>query len=84
MFYVYVLYSVSFDTIYVGYTNDVLRRLNEHNTSTKTSHTKKYRPWVLLHQENFQTKSEAIDRERQLKSSRGREFIRAIIIKNYN
>ena len=32
MFYIYILYSESFDKYYVGYTSDITRRLEEHNT----------------------------------------------------
>ena len=47
MFYIYILYSESADRYYIGQTNDVVRRLEEHNTAEKNSYTAKYRPWVL-------------------------------------
>ncbi len=47
MFYLYILYSVTADKYYVGYTNDFKRRLFEHNTSERITYTSKYRPWVI-------------------------------------
>ena len=47
MFYIYVLYSEKSDRYYVGHTNDVNRRLVEHNEISENSYTSKMRPWVL-------------------------------------
>lgn len=72
MWYVYVLYSYSGKRTYVGYSNDVERRLFEHNVSEKKGFTLRYRPWVLIHQESFENKQEAMMREKFLKTGRGR------------
>jgi putative endonuclease len=77
---VYVLYSQKFDAIYVGYTSNLVSRFHSHNSLAKTGHTVKYRPWLVLHVEFFDTKIEALKREKALKSSRGRDFIRNKII----
>jgi putative endonuclease len=50
-----------------------------HNELAKKGHTIKYRPWVVAHTEEYQTKSEAMKREGQLKSANGRAFARNII-----
>ena len=78
-YYVYVLYSKKYDKIYVGYTNHVLRRMHDHNVRGHgwTSH---YRPWVLVHVEEFSEKSSAIRREKELKTARGRKYIREEIL----
>jgi len=47
MFYVYILYSHSADRYYIGHTDDLRRRVEEHNTVIKNSFTFKFRPWVL-------------------------------------
>jgi len=47
MFYIYILYSESFNQYYVGSSENPWRRLNEHNTSKFNSFTSKYRPWIL-------------------------------------
>jgi len=74
-FYVYVLRSVNFERNYIGFTKNVKNRLKQHN-SGKTKSTKPYKPWRLLFFESYNTKTEAIDRERFLKSGKGRELIK--------
>jgi putative endonuclease len=71
-FTVYALYSPMFDQIYVGYSSDVEQRLKSHNELATKGWTIGYRPWILIHTEKFATKKEAMIREKQLKSARGR------------
>lgn len=47
MYFIYILYSKSSDRYYVGQSNDVVRRLEEHNTADKNSYTSRHRPWVV-------------------------------------
>jgi putative endonuclease len=54
---------------YVGWTNDVQRRLKQHNAG-KGARTTRGRSWVLLHSEAFATKPEAMSREWHLKRER--------------
>jgi putative endonuclease len=44
-------------------------------------YTVRFRPWTIVHTEVFDEKMEAMNREKQLKSSRGRAFIRKNILK---
>ena len=81
MFTVYILYSKEFNKIYVGYTSNLEQRLLSHNMLAKKGYTVKFRPWEILHKEVFESKSEAIAREKQLKSAKGREFIRKQLLK---
>lgn len=55
---------------YVGWTNDVARRLSQHNTGTG-ARTTRGRVWILLHTESFETRNEAMSREWHLKRDRG-------------
>ena len=82
MWYVYVLYSMSGNKSYVGYTNDVERRMFEHNVSEVSGFTLRYRPWILIHSEPYADKGSAIVREKFLKTGRGREEIK-LFIRNY-
>ena len=82
MFTVYVLYSKAFNKIYIGYTTDVSNRLLSHNELATRGHTMKYRPWIIAFTETYNTKKEALIREKQLKGGRGREFIWDFIKKN--
>jgi putative endonuclease len=73
MFTVYVLTN-KVGKRYVGHTSDVKRRLNEHN-NTGIGFTSKHRPWVLSYTEEYESRSEAMIREKFLKTGKGREFI---------
>lgn len=67
MYYVYILKSKNFSRYYIGNTNDLKRRLAEHNTRRARS-TKAYVPWEVIYVEKFFTKSEAVFREMEIKS----------------
>ncbi len=69
--FVYVLGSThkGRTTTYVGWTNDVARRLAQHNAGTGARSTRG-RVWVLLHSESFATRNEAMSREWHLKRDR--------------
>lgn len=82
-YYMYVLYSPRFDKIYVGYTTDVAKRLRSHNQLATKGWTIRFRPWLLVHKEGFQTKKEAMAREKELKSAKGREWIRMYLLKQH-
>jgi len=72
---VYVLYSSKYDQIYIGQTDDLKDRLERHNTG-KSRYTKRYIPWELIYFEEYETRSEAMKREKELKTHRGRDYIR--------
>ncbi|MGC9336774.1 MAG: GIY-YIG nuclease family protein [Candidatus Cloacimonadia bacterium] len=73
-YYTYVLYSQKYDKIYIGFTNNLMRRLHFHNQGIK-GWTAKFIPWELVYHEEFETKAEAMKREQELKSYQGRKFI---------
>lgn len=79
MFFVYVLYSSSFDKIYVGFTSDLENRFKSHNELSKKGWTIRFRPWEIVYTEEFQEKQDAMRREKQLKSAAGRDFIWTIV-----
>ena len=76
MFTVYVLHSQIFDKIYIGFTSDIEKRLFAHNHISNKGWTKNFQPWKIIYTEDFKLKADAMMREKQLKSSKGREFIR--------
>ena len=63
MYLVYVLYSKGSDKIYIGFTSNLVERLKSHNELGKKGWTMKFRPWELIHQEEFAEKSAAMKRE---------------------
>lgn len=75
MFYVYVLKSSKDNKLYVGHTNDLRRRVTEHN-SGKTTSTKLRRPFVLIYYEACNILEDAIKRERSLKTGFGRRYLK--------
>ena len=77
MFYVYALKSLSRNYIYVGLTNDLERRFNQHQKGQNKT-TKPYLPFILFYKEQFKTRDEARQREKYLKSGIGKEFLRTL------
>jgi len=80
-FYTYVIYSKTYNKIYTGYSADLSRRIESHNSQNNRGWTRNFKPWEIVHFEEFNTKSEAMSREKELKSYKGREFIRNHILK---
>ena len=81
MYTVYALYSEKHQKIYIGYTSDLEARFLSHNQLATKGWTVRYRPWLIIHSEIFQSKSEAMKREKEPKSAKGRQFIWALIQK---
>ncbi len=74
MWYVYIIRSIGFpDQEYTGVTEDLKRRIPDHNAG-KSAHTAKYKPWNLLWYCAFPDKLQALEFERYLKSHSGRAF----------
>jgi putative endonuclease len=78
VFYTYVLKSLSHGNRYIGSTNDISKRLAEHNQG-KCRYTSGRRPWVLAYFEEFKTRGEAMMREKFLKTGQGRKFLDQIL-----
>ncbi len=66
MFFVYILRSKKSERYYTGHTANIDKRLKEHN-SGKVRSTKAYVPWEIVYSEKFELKSEAFQREMQIK-----------------
>ncbi len=79
MYFVYILYSPSSGKTYTGFSIDVERRLLEHNITETKGFTLRYRPWLLIHTENFENKPDALRREKFYKSGQGRERLQLIV-----
>ena len=78
MFTVYILHSISLNKYYVGYTNDITRRLSEHNRK-KGKFTDGGIPWVLVYREEFELKREAMAREKFIKSQKSKSYILSLL-----
>ena len=72
-FWVYIIQSEKDNWTYTGHTNDVDRRLSDHNRG-KMSSTRHHRPLKLIYTEEFSSRSDAMTREKFLKSGKGRQI----------
>ncbi|ETB64006.1 TPA: excinuclease ABC subunit C [Candidatus Nomurabacteria bacterium] len=77
-YFVYILLSKKDNKLYVGCSNDVSKRIKEHN-SGKVFATKNRRPFVIIHTEEFENKTDAFNRERYLKSLWSARFKKKIL-----
>ena len=74
MYYTYILQSINFpEHFYVGYTDDLKRRLKQHNSGNSV-HTNKFKPWRLRGYIAFDTEEKSQQFELFLKSGNGRNF----------
>jgi putative endonuclease len=65
-FYVYIIQSEIDQSYYKGFTEDYLERLKQHNDGW-SKYTSRKKPWNLVYVELFESKSEALKREKTLK-----------------
>ena len=75
MYYVYVLQSEKDKNFYVGYTNDLSKRIKQHNEGNVNS-TKDRRPLRLVYYEAFLNQQDATHREKYLKTAWGKRYLR--------
>ena len=81
MYYVYILRSLKDERHYIGYTDDLKRRLEDHNRGKSKSI--RYRgPFELAHKEILETKLEASRREAQIKRYKGGEAFKKLLSRN--
>jgi putative endonuclease len=78
-FIVYILYSSSLDSFYVGHTANLEDRLYRHNNSGSKS-TKITKDWRVVYTEQYLTRSEANLRELEIKKKKSRKYIESLII----
>jgi len=81
MFFVYILYSSKRDRYYVGFTSEIESRVARHNSGSTTS-TKSGIPWVLVYSEEFDSKTDAIKREKGIKKMKSRKYIEDLVRKS--
>ncbi|NTW22307.1 GIY-YIG nuclease family protein [Candidatus Falkowbacteria bacterium] len=78
MYYVYILKSRRNGKLYKGFTNDLKRRVSEHN-SGHSDFTRNNGPWDLVYYEAFLSKDDARKEEQFLKTGKGRERIKYLL-----
>ena len=68
---VYILRSLKTGKLYIGHTDNLTRRFEEHNTGRGGKYTRQNGPWKLVYNESCPDESSAMQREIYLKSTRG-------------
>ncbi len=77
MYTVYAIYNKEAKKFYIGQTVNLETRLERHNQKTFRGYTSRFDGlWDLIYSEEVGSRVQAIKREKQLKSFRGREFIK--------
>jgi len=79
MYYTYVLRSEADHNLYIGFTEDLEKRLIQHNEG-KVPSTEKRRPFKLIYYEACNIKDDAIAREKALKTGFGRAYLKRRIL----
>ncbi|WP_203256483.1 GIY-YIG nuclease family protein [Hyunsoonleella ulvae] len=84
MYYIYVLYSETYDRFYIGSSNNPWKRLETHNSIKFTTYTSKYRPWTLraVFEAGF-TRGEAEKFEKFIKKQKSRKLLEKLTDKNF-
>lgn len=77
-FYVYVLKSLSRDFVYVGFTSNLKKRFEKHNSGSEFS-TKPYIPFEIIHYEAYKNEKDAKRRELYLKGNRGKTTLKTML-----
>ena len=77
-FIVYILFSSTKNKFYIGYTSELEERIIRHNQKSK-GFTGNTNDWEIVYTENYTTKSEALLREKQIKSWKSRAKIQELI-----
>ncbi len=77
-YYVYVLYNLPKNFIYIGFSEDLRQRVISHNKGENKS-TKAYVPLELIHYEAYRNMTDAKRRELYLKSNKGKTTLRTML-----
>lgn len=77
----YIIYSESSDRYYVGQCQDISERIKRHNTG-RSKYTKIAIDWKVKYIEKFDSRSEAMIREREIKSKKSRKYIEFLVREN--
>jgi putative endonuclease len=76
MYYAYILENQNDKSLYIGYTNDLKRRLKEHFDGYACRTTSSKGNWKLIYYEAYLIKEDALGREKFLKGGSGRQYIK--------
>ena len=75
---VYILYSDSLDQYYIGQTKDLSIRIEQHRMG-RSSSTKRASDWIVVYKEEFETRADAMRREKFIKNKKSRNYLEWLI-----
>lgn len=75
MYFVYVLRSKQDQSLYIGFTSDLQRKVTEHNEKRGGRTTRLKNGWSLIYYEGYLNRADAIGREKFLKGGSGRKYL---------
>ncbi|MBF0479482.1 MAG: GIY-YIG nuclease family protein [Candidatus Omnitrophica bacterium] len=78
MFFVYVLLSLKDNNFYIGFSENLETRLKDHYEGRNTS-TKARRPLKLIFYEAYQSKEDALRREKYFKTTKGKSTLKLML-----
>jgi len=81
-YFVYILQSESTSQYYIGHTDNLDRRISQHNDADYhgSKHTKRNKgPWTCVYTEEFTTRSEAMKREKEMKAKKSKKCIEYLL-----
>ena len=81
--FLYIIYSNSKDRYYVGHSDNLLRRIPEHN-SKQCKATKTGIPWTLVYSKPCNSRADAMKEELKIKRMKSRKFIEKLIADYYS
>ena len=82
-FYIYIIYSVSIDRYYVGYSSNFWVRLDQHNSNSRDKYTGRAKDWELRSVFELKTASTAIKTERFIKRQKSRKLLERMCLENF-
>lgn len=74
---VYIIYSVSLDIYYKGYSLNPERRVLQHNNN-ESRYTKNKGPWILIYKQSYKNKKDALIRERVIKKYSKKQILQLL------
>ena len=80
-YFVYILYSGKCDKYYVGQTESLERRIEEHNIGKGGAFSSSCLPWKLIYHEPYSSRLDAMEREKEIKRKKSRKYIEYLINK---
>lgn len=79
MFIVYIIQNARSGRKYIGSTENLDRRVEEHNRGKTKSIKSGKGNWIVIHQEMYNTRGDAVKREKQIKSYKGGEAFKKLL-----